>query len=495
MSPSTQTTINGCRPLTEGFWEQAAGVTLWMAVVACCGLTYMQPILPEHLEPGWYALPQQLGYAVAYFACAALEWRRGPLPTAVYAYGVALSFSTALLAILICLFLAESAAMLSVGGACMGVGQTLGYMAWIRMTATRPMREIVYLTFLASFSSVMATAAFTFIPTAVRFAVLAGLLIPGSVALIIHYDRAHYRVSSNVLHAGRALHGMGRQVWTTLASPIIYCAALTLIAPVVSTAYVDTYGRETFRTLLAQGANLVALAGLAVVYFVRNRQPRMAEVYTALLPVLATLVLVSAFLDPAQRWFVLFAGDACYCVVSLLLLFTVCETSQNLGISAAITYGILGGFVYLARVPEALLALYPTSPFDGVAPLAITAVLLYLLVIPAFAVPALRHRQRDEAAPAPGPLGRTDPCGPGVTIRKACASLAQDTGLPPHQLKVLTRLVEGDSVKRIADELGLSESTVRTYRKGIYASLGVHSMQDLVDTVRKRAQQLGAGES
>ena len=49
---------------------------------------------------------------------------------------------------------------------------------------------------------------------------------------------------------------------------------------------------------------------------------------------------------------VVFIGDACFCVVSLLLLLTSCKLSRSADVSTVVVYGILGGCVYLARLPE-----------------------------------------------------------------------------------------------------------------------------------------------
>ena len=46
-------------------------------------------------------------------------------------------------------------------------------------------------------------------------------------------------------------------------------------------------------------------------------------------------------------------------------------------------------------------------------------------------------------------------------------------------------LVVGRDVDRIADALGLSPNTVRSYRKSLYAALGVHGRQELLDLVER----------
>ena len=46
-------------------------------------------------------------------------------------------------------------------------------------------------------------------------------------------------------------------------------------------------------------------------------------------------------------------------------------------------------------------------------------------------------------------------------------------------------LVAGRDVGRIADALGLAPNTVRSYRKSLYAALGVHGRQELLDLVEE----------
>ncbi len=60
---------------------------------------------------------------------------------------------------------------------------------------------------------------------------------------------------------------------------------------------------------------------------------------------------------------------------------------------------------------------------------------------------------------------------------------ADDSGKPqlsPRELQVLEALTEGLAYKKIADELGLSYSTVRTYIERIYQKLHVHTRTDAV---------------
>jgi DNA-binding CsgD family transcriptional regulator len=56
--------------------------------------------------------------------------------------------------------------------------------------------------------------------------------------------------------------------------------------------------------------------------------------------------------------------------------------------------------------------------------------------------------------------------------------------LSPRQWEVLTRLLQGERVPRIADELFLSQSTVRNHLADMFKKMGVHSQEELLDLFR-----------
>ena len=72
-------------------------------------------------------------------------------------------------------------------------------------------------------------------------------------------------------------------------------------------------------------------------------------------------------------------------------------------------------------------------------------------------------------------------------IARACAQLAAKHGLSEREAEVLELLARGNTRQSIATKLVVSENTVRTHVKNIYAKLYIHSKQqliDLVDTMR-----------
>lgn len=73
---------------------------------------------------------------------------------------------------------------------------------------------------------------------------------------------------------------------------------------------------------------------------------------------------------------------------------------------------------------------------------------------------------------------------PGDDTETVCDAIARAYSLAPRQRDVLVHLAAGRTVARISQALTMSENTVASYVKQIYARLGVHSKQELIDFVQ-----------
>ena len=56
----------------------------------------------------------------------------------------------------------------------------------------------------------------------------------------------------------------------------------------------------------------------------------------------------------------------------------------------------------------------------------------------------------------------------------------RNRGLSPRQLEILHLIVDGQSIKEIASQLGLSTNTVAVHRANIMETLGIHKTAELV---------------
>ena len=66
-------------------------------------------------------------------------------------------------------------------------------------------------------------------------------------------------------------------------------------------------------------------------------------------------------------------------------------------------------------------------------------------------------------------------------IGQRCEKLAQEYGLTRREGEILGLLVRGRSKAHIAEAFIISENTVRGHVKHIYAKLGIHNKQELLD--------------
>ena len=73
---------------------------------------------------------------------------------------------------------------------------------------------------------------------------------------------------------------------------------------------------------------------------------------------------------------------------------------------------------------------------------------------------------------------------PAVSVRAALSS----TSLTPRETQIVELLASGRSTRDIANEAGLTVSTVNTYLKRVFAKLNVHSRVELVARVAGTAE-------
>ncbi|MEG2026106.1 MAG: helix-turn-helix transcriptional regulator [Gordonibacter sp.] len=70
-----------------------------------------------------------------------------------------------------------------------------------------------------------------------------------------------------------------------------------------------------------------------------------------------------------------------------------------------------------------------------------------------------------------------------ASIDAGCTTLGQQRGLTTREVEVLQLLCKGRSTSYIAESLFISENTVRSHAKHIYAKLDVHSKQEILDLI------------
>lgn len=70
-------------------------------------------------------------------------------------------------------------------------------------------------------------------------------------------------------------------------------------------------------------------------------------------------------------------------------------------------------------------------------------------------------------------------------IDEGCMALGNEFGLTAREVEVLQLLCKGRSKSYIAESLFISENTVRSHSKHLYAKLDVHSKQEILDLIAR----------
>jgi DNA-binding CsgD family transcriptional regulator len=78
------------------------------------------------------------------------------------------------------------------------------------------------------------------------------------------------------------------------------------------------------------------------------------------------------------------------------------------------------------------------------------------------------------------PIEETDQTTP---FERTCMQTVQASGLSPRETEVFFLLAKGRNRAHISEELFVSDETVKTHIKNIYRKIGVHSQQELIDTI------------
>lgn len=263
--------------------------------------------------------------------------------------------------------------------------------------------------------------------------------------------------------------------------------------------------------------------------------------FRILFPVVATLLLA---LSAGGERLAAVAGAAVFAAYALMqaLMVPACiDAARRKGVRATAVYGLFAGAVYAVFAASTQLGVILFSGGDGVgATASLTAALLVLYVL-AMAYAFVQRRAGSDgggagggsvaaagaedgaavggagtddgvsgsfaatgakvlrgasearasgdfaAAASAGGAAGTAMSGVGRgepdPISRRCLVLAQRFALSPRETDVLVAFAHGRNVSYLAERLCLSPNTIRSHSKTLYAKLGVHSKQELLNLV------------
>lgn len=513
------------------------GYALFLAINAAGVWGGVFPFLPMEFQTqeiifGFF-LAQSLVVSLSYFA-SALGVYFFPGPTRRFlVVAASVPYFLGWCCLVGAIYIDEAALPLVViGGALLGLGSAGFYMLWQRLFASQEAetgnRDLILGTAYASifyFSLYLIPGAVTvyliplvFLPLFGLCIVLKSRTIDPNQPMFEDVPRDHPRIYRQILH----------DYWRSAFA----IGALGFCCGIMRSLAIGDPQIGSLVNILSMGTSLVAAVALLLVWQVKNIRLNVTAAYRIFFPFLiSAFLLLPIFGEP-------FSGplaSALYAVYScaiVLMMIQCAQASRDRGINPVFIYGFFGGIVYLLHDVGFVTGTFAEKiPVISIPPLvAVSIMALYLLGLMYFIGQGgfrqiLSPRRTDAesielVALAPRAERGEAERGRAVALRRArsaaslsgnaleketkrparirseqeepsyrdriskqAAALQRHYRLSARETEVMELIARGNSVARIAEELVVSENTIRTHSKRIYTKLAIHKKQELLDLI------------
>ena len=519
------------------------GYGLFIAINAAGVWGGVFPFLPMEFQTQeivfWFFLAQSLVFSFSYFA-SALGVYFFPAPTRTFIVRLATApYLLGWCCLIAAIYLdSYKLSLVVAGGALLGLGSAGFYMLWQRLFASQDSdsgnRDLILGTAwgaLLYFSLYLIPQAVTAFLIPLVFLPLFGLTIAlksrqidRDQAMFQDVPRDHPRVYKRVIE----------DYWRSA----LCVGALGFCTGIMRALAIGEPSVGSLVNVLSMEGSLTTAVVLLALWQFKNLRVNVVGAYRIFFPfVITSFLLLPFFPVEYQRWLaaVLYAV---YSVAIMLMMIQCAQASRDRGINPVFIYGFFAGIVYVLHdVGFAGGVFAERIMVIGITPIAVVAlVAVYLLGLMYFVGQGgfkriLRHAEKgaqheaaasielvalrprgekarpiDEAEsakkaakdPAETPAAskkrqsaRTKPAETRADIApvyqdrisKQAALLQQHYRLSAREAEVMELIARGNTVARIAEELVVSENTIRTHSKRIYTKLAIHKKQELLDLI------------
>ena len=248
----------------------------------------------------------------------------------------------------------------------------------------------------------------------------------------------------------------------------------------------EVNGAPSFSTALS----VAALATLLAVAVARRKKPAALDALCGVvaLALLSGLMLAAVRAPGAEVLAntVLMVGNSLYSVFIVCLLVTL---SQRNPVNALSVFGWVNGIGALGTTLGALLgttgnALVASGDPAAASYLAVGFATLFAAYVLFFLRGYTFEAQIAAVEPAPSEVLPPSPSGEEA-FQARCHAIAQRYGLTPREEETFAMLARGRNREHIENTLQVSRNTVKAHVKHVYAKLGIHSHQELLDLVEQ----------
>lgn len=316
------------------------------------------------------------------------------------------------------------------------------------------------------------------------------VFLAGSATLLIGAQRGDSLLYRQQAQKCGPAQGAGKRpsasAWKKFADTFLVAVvcvfAISMVYGALSTTASEANIPRDLSAPMAQlGGFIVAI--LFLVYFGLKKKKPSVLLFNVIFGVLGAAILLLPFLQHSYSAFLYAFASAAWKLMVLILLYLVAITYAHdrrkllMGITLACALPRIGLSVGTAVVDSLGVGL--ESDFMRLTALAVFFLYLMLMVV-WFINSFERKRAEDRARTSDEILERYSAAQENVRVLRVDA-LAEKAGLTKREREVLAMLSQGRDLAYMCDELCLSRNTVKGYQKSIYAKMGVHSKQEVID--------------
>lgn len=450
-----------------------------------------------------------LGAVISFFWPAAFRHRTVVLCGPVMCLG--------LLCLIIPLYVPDSTAwIVPLGGALAGTGSGLFTLLWQRLFASQDFAQGTFGIVAGMVCAAPLYVLLSAIPSAVAAFTAALVAIPLAEVLLIDGSRKMDLGQPMFEDEPRAHANVYRHALSVHWRSALCVGCFAFVGGIARAVTVENPAMGALVNMMSMAGVLVSSVALVLLWRRKTLRFNTVLVFRTLFPVVTTAFVVLPYLG--DTYLRMFAGVA-YAVFNfgLMILMAQCvQASHEAGIHPVFLYGCFAGVVFGLQAIGFMVGYLSPHVFDE-RTLQLTTMALSSVWMLALTMYLVRGRmdpnskqtrslefialepvlEADERGHAETSVGEREDQGPSWSaetdentpyrdrISKQCGVLARRYLLTMREGEILELIARGNSVPRMAETLAISENTVKTYCRRLYAKLGVHKRGEVLDLLEE----------
>lgn len=228
----------------------------------------------------------------------------------------------------------------------------------------------------------------------------------------------------------------------------------------------------------------IAVALMLVAVAASKRFLPIQMLYRSSLVFLELSVVGFALLNPIGSWLAVTALDVSYVLFATFFFTILCNVLQRVEANPVRMFALACAIEYGAAIAGTLASHLVTH-----GTLTVSLVLLAAAIALAFVLFSTDDDYRSGWGTAKPSHGYMDPLRYLENLADICASIAMQYSLSRRESDVLLLLAQQKTVPQIADELYVSQATVKSHTNSIYKKLQVHSRKELLAFIGVKASE------